>query len=595
MSAGALTVVVPTHDVAPWIDECLTSIRGQQGVELRIVVIDDHSTDGTLAIVERHAADDPRMTVLRAAATGGGPARNEGAARVDTRYLAFADGDDLVPPGAYAAMVSSLESTGSELAVGNFFKFAALRTWRPSLNWRAFDAPMPKIGLADDAPLIRNRACWNRVFRTDFWRREGIEFPDAVRSNDIAPMTTALVRARTLDVLPDYVYLYRERPGASSMTAVAHQVDGLLSYLEQELICAALVVAEAPDVHDEYAALVFDADGWTHLRRYVDGLADGEAVDSRVCALVGRLVDVIGAERLTPVRPSRRIVFELLAAGLGDRAATACRAAQRLFEAETATLDELHFWTAAVWQLAQAGRVSPGTRGSLIAGLVVEPLVRAARLATTAELEELVAALAPQIGVDVLDALADGTRADALRIARALAAGDTARVAEVSRLISGTAFVTDAVEFDGGLIRLRGTAELPAEAGAATRLPVVVRPLRPIGPAQNQAVVIGELRLGSVSDADAATRPWTIDIRRTAVAEGDWQPLVRLAVDELGPVDVFLTTSRRGPVVPESRWAELVVLPRKQAGDRLTVVSRGRPLRRAVRQIGRLARRLRPA
>src|SRR5664279_78791 len=122
MAAPALTVVVPAHDVAPWLDECLTSIRGQEGVELRIVVVDDHSSDGTSEIVARHVAADERVVLLQAEERGGGAARNLGAATAGTPYLAFVDGDDLVPPDAYRTMVGSLEQSGSDLVVGNFLK-----------------------------------------------------------------------------------------------------------------------------------------------------------------------------------------------------------------------------------------------------------------------------------------------------------------------------------------------------------------------------------------------------------------------------------------------------------------------------------------
>ena len=86
--------------------------------------------------------------------------------------------------------------------------------------WPAFDEERTLVRLAEAPSALRNRACWNRVFRRDFWDSAGISFPDASRSNDIEPMVHALTTAR-FDVVTETVYVYRDRPGPGSMTATS--------------------------------------------------------------------------------------------------------------------------------------------------------------------------------------------------------------------------------------------------------------------------------------------------------------------------------------------------------------------------------------
>ena len=278
MTTPELSVVVPTHDVGLWVGELLSSILEDQStpadpVDLEVIVVDDASTDETFEIAEAYAARDPRLTVVRSPGRGGGQARNHGVSLARGRFLAFADGDDLVPRGAYAAMLRKTRETGSDMVVGRFFKLFSDRVWWPVRAWPAFDEERTLVRLADAPSALRNRACWNRVFRRDFWDAAKISFPDASRSNDIEPMVHALTTAR-FDIVTETVYVYRDRPGPGSMTAKSHSPAGIISYLEQELRCARRIVALGdPEVRAEYASLIFDADGWMAIVRALRGMA----------------------------------------------------------------------------------------------------------------------------------------------------------------------------------------------------------------------------------------------------------------------------------------------------------------------------------
>jgi len=309
MTTPELSVVVPTHDVGLWVGELLSSILEDQStpadpVDLEVIVVDDASTDDTFEIAEAYAARDPRLTVVRSPGRGGGQARNHGVSLARGRFLAFADGDDLVPRGAYATMLRKTRATGSDMVVGRFFKLFSDRVWWPVRAWPAFDGERTLVTLADVPSALRNRACWNRVFRRDFWDAAQISFPDASRSNDIEPMVHALTRAR-FDIVTETVYVYRDRPGPGSMTAKSHSPAGIISYLEQELRCARRIVALGdPKVRAEYASLIFDADGWMAIVRALRGMSviDPVALDparALVAELVGLFDDgvVDGLER----------------------------------------------------------------------------------------------------------------------------------------------------------------------------------------------------------------------------------------------------------------------------------------------------------
>jgi glycosyltransferase involved in cell wall biosynthesis len=88
-------VVIPAFNASATIDETLRSVRSQSHRELEIIVVDDGSTDDTVAIVQRHVAQDPRITIMKQRNLGVAAARNAGWQAARAGFIAFVDSDDL--------------------------------------------------------------------------------------------------------------------------------------------------------------------------------------------------------------------------------------------------------------------------------------------------------------------------------------------------------------------------------------------------------------------------------------------------------------------------------------------------------------------
>lgn len=310
-----LSVIIPTHNVRAWVAETLRSVLTQDVGGMEVIVVDDHSEDGTDAIVERMAARDARVRLVRASSRGGGSARNEGVRRARGRYLVFADGDDIVPEGAYHALVSSLEASGSQIAIGDYLKFSPSRTWQPTASMAAFRQPVQGVTLAEIPTMIFSRPCWNKAFDRDFWNANQIVFPDVPRSNDIVPMVTAYVKATRIDVIDDVVYLYRDRPGATSMTSKASSSASFLSYVTQEKICAELVASVgSAELDSRYSSLIHDRDGFFHVRKFLASWVAPQDDDHEAVRLLSELLAVSG-KPADWINVRKRLTMRLFAAG----------------------------------------------------------------------------------------------------------------------------------------------------------------------------------------------------------------------------------------------------------------------------------------
>jgi hypothetical protein len=100
-----VTVVVPCRDEAPSVERAMRSLLAQDVPALRVVAVDDRSTDGTGAILARLAAADPRLEVVRVEALpegwlGKNHACHVGARRARGEWLLFTDADVVFAPDA---------------------------------------------------------------------------------------------------------------------------------------------------------------------------------------------------------------------------------------------------------------------------------------------------------------------------------------------------------------------------------------------------------------------------------------------------------------------------------------------------------------
>jgi len=89
-----LSVIISVYNREQYLEECLDSIVNQTLKDIEIIAVNDGSTDGSLAILERYARLYDNILVFTQRNQGAGAARNNGIQHARGRYLAFMDSDD---------------------------------------------------------------------------------------------------------------------------------------------------------------------------------------------------------------------------------------------------------------------------------------------------------------------------------------------------------------------------------------------------------------------------------------------------------------------------------------------------------------------
>lgn len=121
--AADIGAIVVTHRSAATIDDCLARLRAAAAV-VAIRVIDNASDDATLAIVQRHAASDPRVRfVANPDNPGFAVACNQGADLIElspnaVMWLAFVNPDCLIEPGSLAHLRTHARQLDGNALIG---------------------------------------------------------------------------------------------------------------------------------------------------------------------------------------------------------------------------------------------------------------------------------------------------------------------------------------------------------------------------------------------------------------------------------------------------------------------------------------------
>ncbi|MEU0158169.1 CDP-glycerol glycerophosphotransferase family protein [Streptomyces sp. NPDC006261] len=272
--APRLTVVVPLYNVEEYLGACLTSLAEQTMADLEVVLVDDGSTDNGPALAQEFADRDPRFRLIRQENAGLGAARNAGVREAAPKgeFLTFVDSDDVVPPGAYERMLAELDRSGSDFATGNVLRLRANGVLEQSPMFRKpMEKARPATHVTRDWILLGDRIACNKVFRRTFWDEHAFTFPTGVLYEDIAVVLPAHFLARSVDVVEEPVYHWRDRDG--SITTRRAVPQGIRDRVTA-VTAVSSFLAGRPDLAEarrRYAAHALSGDLWLFIEALPDG------------------------------------------------------------------------------------------------------------------------------------------------------------------------------------------------------------------------------------------------------------------------------------------------------------------------------------
>lgn len=122
-ASRSVSVLIPARNEVYRLGAALQSVIENRGVNFEVIVLDDHSTDGTPELVQRFMDRDSRIRLIRTPPLPAGWCGKQHACHVLSRnahqdLLVFMDADVRLSPDALKRMVAFMERTGVALASG---------------------------------------------------------------------------------------------------------------------------------------------------------------------------------------------------------------------------------------------------------------------------------------------------------------------------------------------------------------------------------------------------------------------------------------------------------------------------------------------
>lgn len=111
MSAGKVSIIMPTYNASRFISESIESVKAQTYQNWELIICDDGSTDDSIKIAQKYAARDHRILVISNKYTKGAPGARNSCLDVSAgRYIAFLDADDLWLPSKLELQINFMIS-----------------------------------------------------------------------------------------------------------------------------------------------------------------------------------------------------------------------------------------------------------------------------------------------------------------------------------------------------------------------------------------------------------------------------------------------------------------------------------------------------
>lgn len=120
MTTALISVIVPVYNVQDELKKCVDSILKQTYTNFELLLINDGSTDNSLAICNQVAGVDKRIKVYSKQNGGLSDARNFGLKHASGEYVSFIDSDDYVDVDYLKKLYNSITLNGTEVAVCGF-------------------------------------------------------------------------------------------------------------------------------------------------------------------------------------------------------------------------------------------------------------------------------------------------------------------------------------------------------------------------------------------------------------------------------------------------------------------------------------------
>lgn len=198
-----------------------------KGIEIELILVNDGSTDNSMAICQQYAEQDKRVRLINKANGGICSARNAGLEAATGEYISFCDQDDEIVEGIYGSMAKAMDDSHCDLVVAGK-EMNLIGTEGETLECTKYhygnklltderDIVDLILNNKRDIPLLH---IWNCLYRKEIIENYHVRFDETFKKGMEDGMFNIeyAVHCKTIATVDDVVYRYFRRKSISTST-----------------------------------------------------------------------------------------------------------------------------------------------------------------------------------------------------------------------------------------------------------------------------------------------------------------------------------------------------------------------------------------
>lgn len=220
----SVSIVMPIYNAEPYLHQALDSVCSQTLSNIEIICVNDGSTDRSLEIIRRYAANDKRVTIIDKPNGGYGHSMNRGVKAATGEYVGILEPDDYLKPTMFERLYSRAKRDDLDFVRSNYYRFYTDKNGIDHLTEEKIcnkgSYYNKTLNPQDNLDLFNIRMeNWTGIYKNSWLKSNEISFNESpgasFQDNGFWFQTYCL--ATKIAVLDEAFYCYRQDNAASSI------------------------------------------------------------------------------------------------------------------------------------------------------------------------------------------------------------------------------------------------------------------------------------------------------------------------------------------------------------------------------------------
>ncbi|MBR6766909.1 MAG: glycosyltransferase family 2 protein [Clostridia bacterium] len=228
-----ISIITPVYNAEKSIQNGIDSVLSQTYGNWELILVDDGSTDGSGALLDKAAAKDSRITVIHKANGGVSSARNVGLQAARGEYIAWMDSDDYFCPEALEKLYAAISAHGLPIAICNYKNVFPDGSSGVRYAFTDADRVYPRetvmgmiLGIAV-TPVV-----WANLMHRSLW--EGVVFPEGKLFEDVQTTYKIYEKSPGAVFIAEPLFIrVQHLDSLSRIPNLKNRVEGSLYYIDR--------------------------------------------------------------------------------------------------------------------------------------------------------------------------------------------------------------------------------------------------------------------------------------------------------------------------------------------------------------------------